>query len=116
MLMINPKIDPINHHKAVQALGFLPYWVRDFCLHYYDEEGKNCNLVEYMTEQYGFGKLYKFGSKLVGKKLVSEYEEDEDMDYLAAYDTPVGTVYFFQYAIVALPVPEENDYFITRMD
>jgi hypothetical protein len=38
------------------------------------------------------------------------------MDYLAAYDTPVGTVYFFQYAIVALPVPEENDYFITRMD
>jgi len=114
MLMINPDVDaPAD--RIVEALGFLPYWVRDFCAQA-DDEHKQCDLVEYMAEQYGFGKLYKFGSKLVGKKLISEYEEDEDMDYLAAYDTPVGTVYFFQYAIVALPVPEENDYFITRMD
>ena len=114
MLMINPNIDaPAD--RIVQGLGFLPYWVRDFCAQA-DDEYKQCDLVEYMTEQYGFGKLYKFGSKLRDGKLISEYEEDEDMEWLASYDTPSGLVWFFPYAIVALPRPEENDYFITRMD
>jgi len=114
MLMINPDIDaPAD--RIVQALGFLPYWVRDFCDEYM-LGSKEPNLVQYMEDQYGFGELYKFGSKLVGTKLVSEYEDDPDMDYLAVYNTPVGEVYFFPYAIVALPRPEENDYFITRMD
>ena len=114
MLKLNPAINaPADH--IVQSLGFLPYWVRDFCAQA-DDEHKQCDLVECMTEQYGFGKLYKFGSKLEGETLVSEYEEDEDMEHVASYDTPVGTVYFFPYAIIALPRPEENDYFITRMD
>ena len=110
MLKLNPNIEA-SQDRLTQALGLLPFWVRDFCF-----QDATKDIVQFMEDQYGFGKLYRFGSKLVGKKLISEYEEDDDMDYLAAYDTPVGTVYFFQYAIIALPRPEENDYFITRMD
>jgi len=114
MLRINSNIGtPADH--IVESLGFLPYWVRDFCAQA-DDEHKQCDLVEYMTEQYGFGKLYKFGSTLKNGKLISEYEEDDDMEWIALQDTPVGDVWYFPYAIVALPRPEENDYFITRMD
>ena len=110
MLKLNPNIEA-SQDRLTQALGFLPYWVRDFC---FQDETKD--IVQFMEDQYGFGKLYRFGSKLKDGMLISEYEEDEDMEWLASHDTPVGLVWYFPYAIIALPRVEENDYFITRMD
>ena len=118
MLKLNPNIEA-SQDRLTQALGLLPFWVRDFCFQYatVDQVGDETkDIVQFMEDQYGFGKLYKFGSKLKDGMLISEYEEDEDMEWLASYDTPVGLVWFFPYAIVALPRVEENDYFITRMD
>lgn len=110
MLKLNPNIEA-SQDRLTQALGLLPFWVRDFC---FQDETKD--IVQFMEDQYGFGKLYKFGSKLKDGMLISEYEEDEDMEWLASHDTPVGLVWYFPHAIIALPRVEENDYFITRMD
>ena len=114
MLKLNPKINATKN-RIIESLGLLPLWVTAYNVL---SEGKDrkVDLVKYMEDQYGFGKLYRFGSKLKDGMLISEYEEDEDMEWLASHDTPVGLVWYFPYAIIALPRVEENDYFITSMD
>jgi len=95
--------------QLIEALGILPLWV-----HEYNLLGGE-DLITHMTERYGFGSLYKFeGEVLEDGSYRSPHEEDEDLPYVGKMNTKHGTVYFYQYAITALPT--DDGYFITRMD
>jgi len=95
--------------QIMEALGLLPLWVAEYNLLMKDD------LVEYMENSYGFGKLYEFeGEVLDDGNYRSPHQEDEDLPWVAKMKTKDGDVYFYQYAITALPTPD--GYFITRMD
>jgi hypothetical protein len=107
----------LNHNEIhiplgqefVEQLGLLTYWVAQYNI----LGGKD--LVQYMTERYGFGELYKFGGTVTEDGLYqSPHEEDEDLEYVGKMQTKDGTVYFYPYAIIALPT--DDGYFVTRMD
>ena len=71
--------------------------------------------MQYMTERYGFGELYKFeGTVTEDGVYQSPHEDDEDLEYVGKMQTKDGTVYFYPYAITALPT--DDGYFVTRMD
>jgi hypothetical protein len=93
----------------IESLGLLPRWVVEYNLLGYD------NLVQHMQDSYGFGELYKFnGEVLENGSYHSGYEDDEDLPYVGKMKTKDGMVYFYEYAIIALPT--KDGYFITRMD
>ena len=94
-----------------QILGLLPLWVAE-----YVGNDDDTDIVQFMTDKYGFGKLYKFDGKVnSGGDYVSSYEEDSDLPYVGKMITKNGYAYFYEHAIVALPQPD-NTHFITRMD
>ena len=100
---------PDNH--LIEALGILPMWVKEWA-----RFGKGIDIIKYMTDAYGFGSLYKFGGEvLYDGSYRSSYDEDPDMPYVGKMDTPNGTAYFYEAAILALPMPDGKHY-ITRMD
>lgn len=105
-LEINPEEDK---NYAIEAIGLLPYWVRDYAASSID-----IGIVEYMERAYGFGKLYEYKGKVEGDKYVSPHEDDEPLDYIAKSGIEEGTVYYFPYGIIALPIV--GGHFITRMD
>ena len=109
MLTLNTThYDAPKEHLA-ESLGLLPHWVVE-----YNMLGES-DLVQYMTERYGFGELYRFGGDVQEDgSYKSNYDEDDDLQYVGKMDTKDGTVYFYPYAITALPTDE--GYFITRMD
>ena len=109
MLTLNttPYAAPKEH--LVESLGLLPHWVVE-----YNMLGES-DIVQYMTERYGFGELYKFeGTVTEDGRWQSPHEEDEDLEYVGKMQTKDGTVYFYPYAITALPT--DDGYFVTRMD
>ena len=79
---------PVEHLK--EMLGVLPYWVREYNL-----LGK------------GMGDVQSDGTY--------SDPEDPDLPYIGKMNTPNGYVYFYQYAMLALPLPN-GEYFVTRMD
>ena len=100
--------DAPKEHLA-ESLGLLPIWV-----HEYNILGED-DIVRYMTERYGFGKLYQFEGEVVeGGVYRSPHEEDEDLAWVGKMKTRHGTAYFYPYAITALPT--DDGHFITRMD
>ena len=93
---------------VTETLGLLPVWVQAFNILGGDD------IVNFMRDKYQWG-LYKFnGAVTESGAYKSEYDEDEDLDYIAKMKTKEGTVYFYPYAITALPTPD--GYYITRMD
>jgi hypothetical protein len=109
MLQLNTKeYDAPKEHLA-ESLGLLPLWVQE-----YNILGKS-DIVAYMTERYGFGRLYKFeGEVLEDGSYHTFFEEDEDLPWVGKMKTKHGTAYFYPYGILALPV--DDGHFITRMD
>ena len=109
-LTINTKAFPdVDPGLLEEMLGVLPYWVGEYIL-----LGTDMDIVGFMTERYGFGKLYKFkGEVLANGTYKSTY--DTDLPYVGKMNTPNGYVYFYQYAMLALPLPN-GEYFVTRMD
>ena len=109
MLTLNTTHYDAPKEHLVESLGLLPHWVVE-----YNMLGES-DIVQYMTERYGFGELYKFeGTVTEDGRWQSPHEEDEDLEYVGKMDTKDGTVYFYPYAITALPT--KDGYFITRMD
>jgi len=109
MLKLNTTHYDAPKEHLVESLGLLPHWVVEYNL-----LGES-DLVQYMTERYGFGELYRFGGDVQEDgSYKSNYDEDDDLQYVGKMDTKDGTVYFYPYAITALPTDE--GYFITRMD
>lgn len=109
MLTLNTTHYDAPKEHLVESLGLLPHWVVE-----YNMLGES-DLVQYMTERYGFGELYRFGGDVQEDgSYKSNYDEDDDLQYVGKMDTKDGTVYFYPYAITALPTDE--GYFITRMD
>lgn len=104
----NPKED---QHIAQEMCGMLPYWVRDYALYDMKYDG---NIVDWMTEMYDCGKLFSMQGTIKGDQYVSPHTEDAPLDYIAQSEIDEGTVYYFPYGIIALPV--EGGHFITRMD
>ena len=93
------------------TLGILPIWVKEWIIF-----GSDTDIIKYMTDAYGFGSLYKFGGEVLDDgSYRSSYEEDADMTWVGKMDTPNGTAYFYEAAILALPMPDGKHY-ITRMD
>ena len=109
-LTINTKAFPdANLGMLQEMLGILPYWVREYNL-----LGEGMDIVEFMTERYGFGSLYQFKGDVQSDGTYS-YPEDPDLPYVGKMNTPDGNVYFYEYAMLALPLPS-GEYFVTRMD
>lgn len=113
-LTINAKAFPDTDPGLLQEmLGVLPYWVGEYIVYGYM---KGENIVDFMTERYGFGKLFQFKGEVTEEGTYkSTYEEDDDLPYIGKLLTPDGPAYFYQYAMIALPLPN-GEYFITRMD
>ena len=108
-LVVNTTHYDAPKEHLVESLGLLPHWVVEYNI----LGGKD--LVQYMTERYGFGQLYKFeGTVTEDGVYQSPHEEDEDLHYVGKMYTDHGTVYFYPYAITALPT--DDGYFVTRMD
>ena len=111
-LQLNNKeyADTSDRHM-IEALGILPIWVKEWII-----LGSDTDIVKYMTDAYGFGSLYKFkGEVLEDGSYRSCYDEDPDMPWVGKMNTPAGYAYFYDYAILALPMPDGSHY-ITRMD
>ena len=98
---------PVEHLK--EMLGILPYWVGEYIL-----LGKGMDIVNFMTERYGFGSLYQFKGAIQEDGTYTT-TDDSDLPYIGKMNTPNGYVYFYQYAMLALPLPN-GEYFVTRMD
>ena len=71
-------------------------------------------IVNYMTERYGFGELWHFKGEVL-EDGTYRYPEDPDLPYVAKMSTPNGNAYFYERAMLALPLPN-GEYFVTRMD
>ena len=109
MLTLNTTHYDAPKEHLVESLGLLPHWVVEYNL-----LGES-DIVQYMTNRYGFSRLYKFeGEVLEDGSYHSFFEEDEDLPWVGKMKTKQGTVYFYPYAITALPT--KDGYFITRMD
>ena len=109
-LTINTKAFPdVDPGLLEEMLGVLPYWVGEYIL-----LGTDMDIVGFMTERYGFGNLYQFKGD-VQEDGTYTTTDDPDLPYVAKMNTPNGYVYFYQYAMLALPLPN-GEYFVTRMD
>ena len=116
MLTLNTTQYDAPKKHLVESLGLLPHWVAEYNLLEAtgSDEGKY-DIVQYMTKRYGFGELYRFGGEIVDDGVYkSNHEDDGDLQYVGKMDTKDGPVYFYPYAITALPT--KDGYFITRMD
>ena len=101
---------PEDQTQVVEALGLLPYWIGEHNL-----LGNTNNLVQFMTEKYGFGELFEFKGGEILEDGIYRYPEDPDLPWVGRMNTKFGYVYFYEYAMIALP-QGDGTYFITRMD
>ena len=60
----------IPDKHMIEALGILPIWVKEWVIF-----GKGIDIIQYMTDAYGFGSLYKFGGEVL-----------DDGSYRSSYD------------------------------
>ena len=110
ILKVNGRDFPdLTASNVEDVLGVLPYWVGQYIIY-----GTDKDIVEFMTECYGFGELYKFKGEVLPNGTY-RHKGDPDMPYVARMNTPSGNVYFYEYAMLALPLPN-GEYFVTRMD
>jgi hypothetical protein len=111
-LTINTNAFPEYSKSQLHSmLGLLPLWVAE---HVGNDD--DTDLVQFMTDRYGFGKLYEFEGKInEDGDYISKYDDDADMPYMGKMITKDGYAYFYDYAIIALPQPD-GKHFITRMD
>ena len=110
---INSKVFDAPREQIQEALGLLPHWVLEY--NFSLESRASDDLVQWMADRYGFGELYKFGGYVTEDgNYCSEHEDDDDLPWIAKMKTRDGDVYFYEYAITALPTPD--GYYITRMD
>ncbi len=63
-----------------ELFGYLPNWVREYNLGLSTAD----NLKDHLDQTYGYG-LYEFPSTIENETLVSPYEEDEDIPWLARW-------------------------------
>ena len=111
-LTLNTKAFPDEEPCFLQEmLGVLPYWVGEYIIYGYM---KGIDIIDFMTERYGFGSLYQFKGD-VKEDGTYTTTDDPDLPYVGKMNTPNGYVYFYQYAMLALPLPN-GEYFVTRMD
>ena len=111
-LTINTNACPeYDKHQLNEMLGLLPLWVAE---HVGNDD--STDIVQFMTDRYGFGKLYKFDGGIdKDGYYISSHEDDADMPYIGKMITKPGYAYFYDYAIIALP-QADGTHFITRMD
>ena len=102
----------ISDNHLIEALGILPIWVREWAT-----LGKMAgyDIIQYMTAAYGFGDLFEFKGGEILEDGTYRYPEDPDLPWIGKMDTPNGTAYFYESAMLALPMPDGKHY-ITRMD
>ena len=109
-LKVNGRDFPdLTASNVEDMLGVLPYWVAEYIIY-----GTDMDIVGFMTERYGFGELYRFKGKVLPNGTY-RHKGDPDMPYVARMNTPSGNVYFYECAMLALPLPN-GEYFVTRMD
>jgi len=109
-LYINTKhYKDIDKESVLEWLGALPVWVAEYNLYGGD------SLKDYLDKAYGFG-LYEFKGTTITEDGVykPKHKEDQDLQFIAMMETDKGKVYFYPYAITAIPT--DDGYFVTRMD
>ena len=108
MLVLNDKDYDASLNDLKESLGVLPHWVAEATL---------CQCVDlksFLEEAYGWG-LHKFnGTVLDDGTYKSEFDEDKDLPFVGKMQTHKGVVYFYPYAMVAIPT--DDGHFVTRMD
>jgi len=100
----------IDGDHVLEWLGMLPRWVAEYNLGYGGDD-----LKDHLDKSYGYG-LYEFKGTTITEDGVYQANNDEDPDlqFIAMMYTDKGKVYFYPYAITAIPTDE--GYFVTRMD
>jgi len=107
-LLLNTEAYPdYTQDQLVEWLGILPHWVAEYAA---VEDG---DLIEHMTDCYGFGSLYKFKGEVLDDGTYT-YPEDDDLEPIAKVKLKKGDVYFYPYAMIALPT--KDGHYVTRMD
>ena len=107
-LIVNNRDYDQPKERLVESLGVLPYWVAQAKMI------KAPDIVAYLDTCYGWG-LHEFEGKVLDDGTYrSPYDEDMDMPYVAKMNTHKGKVYFYPYAMIAIPT--DDGYFVTRMD
>lgn len=106
----NNKFPGVEQARILEACGLIPGWIMDWTLNH----SEDLPLKDYLDQTYGFG-LYAMGEKTtIDPDGTYHYPEDPDLHPLISFTTPLGTLYMYQYAIVAIPT--EDGLFVTRMD
>jgi hypothetical protein len=111
-LKINSAAFPdVPKDYLIEMLGVLPHWASEYDVHGFEYE----DLKEFMERMYGWN-LHKFeGEVLASGNYKSKYDEDPVMPWVGQMQCTWGTIYFYESAILALPMPN-GVHFITRMD
>ena len=115
---VNSKAYPEwTNTNLIEACGILPHWLIEFDFMVQKGIKKFSELVDHMTQRYGFGSLHQFEGHVDPdtQQYVSKYEDDEPLaPYMKVTLEGGSEALIYPYAIIALPTPE--GYFITRMD
>jgi len=97
-----------TERALVEACGLIPSFVMNI--------GQDQDIVEGLTEQYGFGTLIPMVGKIEGSICKSPYEEGSDLYPYMLLTTETADLYIYPYGIVSIVYKDSRDTFITRMD
>jgi hypothetical protein len=74
------------------------------------------DIVEGLTEQYGFGTLFSIEGKIEQGTYKSPYEGDADLEPYMMLKVATASIYIYPYAIVGIVYDDDTPTFLTRMD
>lgn len=119
---MNIKIDPTGKitedapkgqlkEHILDACGLIPHWVVSWNK---EPEAGPKALFDFLDITYGFG-MHKMGGTLDADGTY-RYPQDPPLYPLISMETRDGTLYQYDYGIVAIPMGDQGGHFITRMD
>jgi len=107
-------IDPLqkfrnsNPQSLIMSLGVLPFWVMEGVAQGESAKDALINRYQYYSGPMTHGEIKPNG--------IYQYPGDEPLPPVGALHLENETVYFYQYAIVAVVNVETGEQWITRMD
>ena len=110
-LTINTNAIPeSNKHQLNKMLGLRPLWGNK-----HEVSDDKTELVQFMNDRDGFGKLYKFEGKLHQPgEYITDYDADAYLKYIGKMFLKHRYEYFIAYAIIAFQYADSK-YSINRM-
>jgi hypothetical protein len=98
----------LSRETIVDLCGLLPGFIGNI--------GEEQDIVEGLTEQYGFGELMPLSGTIVDTIYVSPYAEDSKLKPLVQLKVATASIYIYFYGILAIVYDDDRDTFISRLD